>query len=615
MDDAWRSARDRLSDNDLDTASVHLTTLNIERLKHQIRNLFDVSDVLLLEADRHLKSGMTDAAGALVEHAAILAPDNPRIPLAQANQAGAHDLGFADQVGAIARGFSLELKHLPSRMRIIGALAAAGLIAWLWMTVIFGGAIALRHGDRLRHDLEHLLPVHARGIPMIVLFVVLFFVAPLATGLGLVPLALGWLAVLSLYMSWSERVTAIVVAIGVALTPQLNARYAAGLGVGGSDATALYHCYYGRCAGEPFERVKRAAARRNFDPLAKAMIGLHAKRLGAAETGGIQRLHEAVLHLSVASESDPTSYVIATNLANARYNRAQRRCAQNRSEPHELELRAAEYEAAARLNEQPAAAVLNRAMVSFQSEERADGAKNTSKAIGYGDTNVTAFAGRIGVQPTEGCISNFNANLLLADVLPSIDTLADHVLARVKSGALLVPFGALLAGIADASYMPIFGGLAALAVILMGLARSALRPAYHCAACHSLACERCRRELRKNVLCEGCLFTNIKGGFVDPKEKWLADRKTNDAAIRRRSAARFASVVVPGSGLTLLGHGAFGALYFAMCAFGLSLLLLSDFLIPPAGLVGNDSTVLQFAGLVAAGMGYLANMIHTRLVR
>ena len=610
-DTAWTIASARLADGDYDTALVHLERLASLQPGLGVRNLFLLSPLVVRAGEAAAVKDDAASADALLAVARRLSPDDPGIDVASA--AVRYRLS-GPSIGAMLKDLALatsrQAGHLGSRMLSTGRLASVALLSLFAAVVLFGAAMLVRHGRRLAHDAGHLLPKSWRGPPFAVLGVVLLVVAPLIVGAGLVLMSLAWLVVLWAYLSLGERIVGALLAGVLAFTPALNGAYEAALRTPGSVEEAIYECSRGLCQGVYRDRLALAAGKPAPGAAEKIALGLVKKREGAAHATTVLPLNDAVIQLKNALAIDPTSYAAQVDLANALYTRANRECAESGGDQaNGLDEVEKLYAQAVGASPRPIEAHLGRSLVLRQLGRDAEASKALEDATALSLAETDAWRDAVGRDTGTGCWRGFRGNEVLLDVPPPVAELAGRLSAGVDGGGrILLPFGRLLAGIVDASFFPSVSLTCAFLLLMGGALLKVVRPAWHCAQCGGVACGRCRRELRSLDLCDRCLFVRIQGAFVDPRDKWLRERQTEEARFRRRRVARILTFVLPGLGHLHHGKAVTGAALLVPFLFFTAFGLAAPVLVPDGGLVGSAALPASVA-LLGSGLVYATGVV------
>lgn len=604
LDEAWFGAMAAHTASDNSGAVAKMDEVVQVRTTMGVPNLFHMSDVALLLARRAAEADRGAQAKELIARAALLAPDNPNVPLLRADLAWTLD-DIEGGVFANARqGLKMQMAHPGGRMLVMGRIYSALIMALYWSVIFFAVAMLARHGPLLTHDAGLLAPKSIRGRPFAVLGLTALVVAPLSVGMGLVLMGLVWLVMLWPYYSHAERSVAALMAIAVAVTPQLNGRYQAALSFAASPQADLYECYYGRCPQPVRDRLE-AKWEASGDPLYGTAVALYKKRYGEA-TGNTQELNFAVVGFNRAVQADEQSYVANVNLANAKYSRANRECKFRGGALPRLEEIEAIYRQATQLHPRPLEAEFNRGVLLAQAG-RADEAKQAfERAAAIDGERVAALQKQSKEQLKGVCPAMFNGNVHLLDALPPALGFTDTVTREpVGNGPILIPFGYLLAGVVDAAFMPMMGGVCALLLILGAFFVRIMRPAYRCHTCGRIASERQRRELAGMDICEHCLFIKIKGAFVDSRDKWLRDRGIAARDERKGLFSKVLNFLMPGFGHMVGGHPIMGLLYLLPFVFGVVLCLGAPAVLPDWSVLDVGGLALNLAGSLVLMVAYV----------
>ncbi len=139
-----------------------------------------------------------------------------------------------------------------------------------------------------------------------------------------------------------------------------------------------------------------------------------------------------------------------------------------------------------------------------------------------------------------------------------------------------------------------------------------VRPAFRCRECERVACGGCRRELRTLDVCERCLFIQIKGGFVDSRDKWIREREIREGAEGRIDRARWATFVLPGFGHLLQGDAIKGAAFLTAFTLLSTYLVAGPLLLPDPGLVGWPALPTAIPSALILGVVYVVAVLDTR---
>lgn len=202
-----------------DPVAAEAALAEIRRLQVE-RNILDLESLalaLVAEGRTKLREGDADAAFAVFRDARAIAPHLPDARFGLAAAEG-RQLPFG-VLAALREAFAGLAAPLPTALGGFAAtnnLLAVGFIAALLASLGFGGALLVRYGGLLRHDLEERLG--PRLAPGLLLTLVLLPTA-LLQGWGWLPL--WWMALVALYASRVERAVAVAFALLTVLLPPL----------------------------------------------------------------------------------------------------------------------------------------------------------------------------------------------------------------------------------------------------------------------------------------------------------------------------------------------------------------------------------------------------------
>lgn len=610
LDMAWYGGIDALRRNDLGSARVHLGRVVEERRRLGAANFFAMSNALLREARRVWADGRREDGLALVELAGEVAPANPRVPLVSLELRFERSGPQWSMAGDLFRALKAHTRHLGVQVMLTGRWSAATMCALYWIVFLFGVAMLMRHGRRLSHDGGHLLPKSIRGGPLALLGLAGLVVAPLSVGVGLVLMSLAWCVVLWPYLSGRERIVGILFALSVAATPLLNGTYGRALEYPGSEGEALYECFYGRCSIPAVQRLTIAASEDGFTAREGMALGLPLKRYAAADGKHLLPLYDAARQLRGALASDEGSYGAAVGLANALVVSAWRQCRETGMPVRYLEADEL-YQRAQGLSDDPIEAEYNRSILLSWAGRPEDSRELLQQARSRDNRRISPTWLQYQALGEKPCPDGFNANIHLLDVVPPMDELLPGTRDRIAagSGPILLPMRYLMAGIVDGSFMVIVGLTCALILLVGAVIVRKMRPAFHCVECQTVACGRCRRELRDLHICEDCLFRRIKGGFMSSRDKWLLDRGVELSRDRRRTVGRWLTFVAPGFGHLLMGRTFRGAIFLSLILVGACYAWLGEWLLPDPALAGATGAMTRALAIGQVGIVYVVAVL------
>ena len=208
-----------------DAEGAQAALREIRRLKIE-RNIPSLEPMTLAMVGQGLASlGQGDVAGAEEAFRNALVFD-PYLPDAHFGMGLTHlrkgPLGFLAAFRSAVAGLLAGLSTLEGRHHLAALLIPVALVALFASSAILAGALLIRHGGLLLHDLEEKLgPVYGRPGALAVLALALLF--PLVILQGWAWLPLWWLALLLPYLTVAERVALLLpIAFCLATGPALD---------------------------------------------------------------------------------------------------------------------------------------------------------------------------------------------------------------------------------------------------------------------------------------------------------------------------------------------------------------------------------------------------------
>lgn len=268
--------------NDESTAELELE--NVLRLREVLglRSLVPLGIALRLEGRRALAAAEVERGIKRLAQAAILIPDTPgvhyELGLAQIQHGGEYVAGLrslVDGARARARGFENGTLLLSDTIGVLGS-------AWFLALSLFLVLQLIRYLDMAGHDLCRVL----RGVSALQgrLLVLILLSAPVALGLGLLPLLVLGLGLVGLYQTRAERVVTVAGFVGILALAGLSYVSAPLLSFRDSEVRAIHQVATRAAGGHARAKVERMA---QSNAEAAFVLGLDARRRGdlvSAET-------------------------------------------------------------------------------------------------------------------------------------------------------------------------------------------------------------------------------------------------------------------------------------------------------------------------------------------
>lgn len=261
--------------NDESTADLELE--NVFRLREALglRSLAPLGIALRLEGRSALASGEVEAGLTRLAQAATLIPDTPGVHYELALAQVHHQGDIPQAVRSLTRGVEARFRGFENRALLLSDTLGVLGAAWLLALALFLVVQLIRYLDMAGHDIARRIPGVTRVQGWLLAVLLLF--APVALGLGPLPLLVLGLLLVGLYQTRRERVVTIAGYLGIlALAGGIYAS-APLLSFRDSDARAI-HIVATRLA--PATLRARAAALAERDPEAAFVLGLDARRRG-----------------------------------------------------------------------------------------------------------------------------------------------------------------------------------------------------------------------------------------------------------------------------------------------------------------------------------------------
>jgi tetratricopeptide (TPR) repeat protein len=519
-----------------------------------ISDLESMSTALLRAASERRRREDMHGSVDLAATAAALSPGVPYVYLGLARAELAEEPFAWGRVWAALRAAASAFWNDPRYARAaLGDFGSALLFAWVATAVAAMAVLFLRHASVLFHDVHHLFPRAVARWQSSAL-AVLVLLLPLVFHLGLAAELLLLLAALTLYLSPTERVVALVLVGGLGAVPLAAGKLASATAFAGTPAEDVYLLERGglEAAGGAARVRSRATARQaSFGEL--YALGRYESRRG--------HLAEASVAFNGAATLRPSDSRLLTQEGNLAFVEgkldaaAQLYTRANETDPSLPE----PYWNAAKLH-----------------RRRARGM--TDDAVGAElDRAQTAFASAVRLDerlaqrqdpPDDKPVMN---RLLLSPGLPrsELSVLADVPgrAARVQSQAA----AALLGGL-GATYGTLLPLAAALALVAFGFLRGARGVSHACDKCGRPVCRRCDPQVSVgSPFCPQCVNVFARRGVVPPllkvnKEMEVRRHRTRSSRIAYALGAICGGLGHVFSGAALRGVGyAFLFLFAAAC--------------------------------------------------
>jgi hypothetical protein len=499
--------------------------------------------MLRVAADRRKREDVRGSVE-LATAAAALSPTVPYVYLGLARAQLAEEPMAWGRVVASLHAAAAAFWNDPRYGRtVLGDLGTALAFAWVATAVAAMVVLFLRHARVFFHDVHHLVP-HAVSRWQSAALALLVLVLPLVFHLGLAVELLVLLAALTLYLSTTERLVALVLVAGVGAVPLAAGKLAAATAFAGTPAEDVYLLERGGLEAAPaaarvrsrssdqrttfseFYALGRYEARRGH--VAEASVAFNsASTLRAAdarlltEEGNLAfvdgKLDRAAQLYQRASESDP-------GLPDPYWNAAKL---------HRRRARA--------LNDDAVGAELDRAQTALASAQRLD-ERLTQRQD----------------PPDERPMAN---RLLLSPPVPraELDALAEVMgrAPRVRSQAAAALLGGLDAPLG--ALMPLVAGGV---LVAFGFFRNGRGVSHGCDKCGRPVCRRCDPQLSiGSQFCPQCVNVFARRGVVPPLLKVNKEMEVRRHRARTSRMAYGLGLVCSGLGHVFNGAALPGAVY------------------------------------------------------
>ncbi len=233
----WRQAR---ATNDRDAARTALSELRTLRVELSATDLEPLSAGFLREAAVRRRAGDMAGAVRLAEVAVELSPGLPYARFELAELLALEKPGDVPRyLGQVRQALTTLAQDARYRRPALADLGGLVLMAWGATAVALMALLFLRKVRYALHDFHHLLPRLVSRWQSALLGVLLLSL-PWVLGLGILPALLLMLAVVSLYLSRTERVVAAVLVAGLGLLPLAVGQLARATSFAGTPAEDVY---------------------------------------------------------------------------------------------------------------------------------------------------------------------------------------------------------------------------------------------------------------------------------------------------------------------------------------------------------------------------------------
>jgi tetratricopeptide (TPR) repeat protein len=515
-----------------------------------ISDLEPMSMAMLRAASERRKREDIRGSVELATGAAALSPGVPYVYLGLARaQLAEEPFGFG-RVASSLRAAAAAFWNDPRYARAaLGDFGSALLFAWVATAVAAMAVLFLRHAPVLFHDVHHLFP-RAVARWQSAALVLLVLLLPLVFHLGLAVELLVLLAALTLYLSTTERVVALVLVGGLGAIPLVAGKLAAATAFAGTPAEDAYLLERGgleAAAGAARVRARANVEHASFGEL--YALGRYEARRG--------HLAEAQVAFNSASALRPADARLLTEEGNLAF------VAGNLDSAAQLYTRANEADPALPDPYWNAAKLHRRRSRSLSDEGVGPELDRAQTALASAVRLDEGLAQRQD-PPDEKPLMNL---LLLSPSLPRSEL---ALLAEVpgRAGRVRSQASSALLGGLDASSGALVPLGVALALLGFGILRGGRGVSHACDKCGRPVCRRCDPQLSVgSPFCPQCVNVFARRGVVPPLLKVNKEMEVRRHRTRTSRIAYGLGVLCSGLGHVFSGAALRGVGYAFLFLF------------------------------------------------
>lgn len=581
FDELWTAVVKADAAGDAPRAASALAEIRRARIERNVPNLDTVALGLVARGVERLDQGQRDGAEEAFRAAVALAPG---LPDAHAGLAVAllqkGPLGAVPSIEAAFAGLSAFLLTGRGDQRARDLATVAGLLAAFASLCAVSGALLVRRGGLLLHDIEEWLGPAQSGSASLALALLLLLL-PVATFQGWGWLPLWWIAVLFTYLGRAEKLLALLLlAASLAVGPvasSFESRLRAA-------RNPLYETALTVVEGTPGPAdVARLEAAVRQDPEDRDLVYL----LGTARRR-FGRYEEAAELYGQVLAAHPEDAVARNNLANIEFARGS------------YETARARYRAGTGAGSAPdvaATSFYNLSILHLQKFEY----QAYNEARSNADVRVPGLAAEYERWKYD------TGDYAVVDLVPTLDDVRGKF-AGVESGpGARNAFGggrrpeAEATGLAGSMLNRFPAALAVLAVVafLLGRWRGPKAFTLHCARCGTAFCRLCHLGQVSGGLCSQCYHLFVVRDGVSGPARNRKMVEVQEAEGRRNRIFRLLSIVSPGTGQIYDGWPFRGAVLVAAW-YGVLALALAARVVPFTEIPGRISPPWLSASAVVA---------------
>lgn len=564
----WTEVRSQLERGAWREATSRVQRLVELRTDLGLPSLEPMSAVLLYAAQEAAQAGAHDDALALCEGAAALSDhmSGPHIEMMRHSFDGA-PLGISSTLKGLRGAFDRLPTDLRSQLTLLGNGAQAATWLMVVTVLLFAFASAIRYARYAATDIRRLLPRGVGQSQALVLYATALSV-PLIFGLGLLPTAVCWLAVLSMFERMPERIAGTILLAGVAMLPGWSGQVHSSMAYSGSASATIQRCNQGPCSAQAEADVQYWANNHVHAYESHFTLALLAKRrAGMGQEGQLER---AVHYVTLANGMEATAEGLTLE-GNLSYLTALGSCPEGDRDPSpeqrpEIEGRLREavalWKSAYDLDPSALAPLYNSQAILRQlgDDEVADpllalALKRDTMAVTHWTRDVAKENNLMLCRMVDA------GNRHLMDMALPLGRLRSA--ARSDSGdstAFLLPYASAFVGNVGADRTGLTGLAGIAGVFLFGLLAWLIKASRDCTRCGSVAEPHSRIEAGDEVVCEACVLSGIRKKLTDAKEQWFAEKRREASARRWQQLCNALTYILPGFGHLLRGRTVRGLL-------------------------------------------------------